>query len=563
MNNLIIKKFCKYFIIDFPLILCALALCFTVISCVGTKQDVDIYQDIDYTEADALNNELKNINNLIEKEPVKALWRSYLLFKQFPNDDSVIHQKELCEENLTQLYSDALSQKKYLRALRLYDSLKATSYNDLNKLQNTSELSNLIKKDIPGISNEGTSWDGKMSSLVNGTVTVYVDRGMKVQGGYALPDAVLGSGFFISKNGYIVTNHHVISSCVDPTYEGYARLYIKLAQDPDTRIPARVIGYDSVVDLALLKTEVDAPYVFTLGSSSDLEVGDRVYAIGSPLGLDRTLTSGVISATDRSLVALGKVFQIDAAVNSGNSGGPLVDSQGKVQAIVFAGVQNYQGLNFAIPVEYLKSELHILYNGGERRHPWIEAYGRTKRNAGANANNEGLEVQYVIPGGSAYLAGLRSGDVIISVNEKPITSIDDFHLEMLTQLSSSIVNIKAQNDNGEEKVYTVYLTDRPEYPGYTVYTRDLISQAMIALTGMELVRASTENSNIYSVKRVIKGSSAEESGFSEGDIVQIARTELNEDKSALIVVLSTRKNKNGYIDISIAVAVPLDNPYYF
>lgn len=103
-----------------------------------------------------------------------------------------------------------------------------------------------------------------------------------------------------------------------------------------------------------------APYVFELGSSSDLSVGDRVFAIGSPLGLDKTLTSGIISSDDRHLFSAGFVFQIDAAVNSGNSGGPLIDEKGRVQAVVFAGVMNYQGLNFAIPVEYLRYDLPFL-----------------------------------------------------------------------------------------------------------------------------------------------------------------------------------------------------------
>ena len=97
-----------------------------------------------------------------------------------------------------------------------------------------------------------------------------------------------------------------------------------------------------------------------MGSSSDLEIGDKISAIGTPVGLEGTLTSGIISSFDRKLLALGNVFQIDAAVNSGNSGGPLIDKNLKVQAIVFAGMLQLQGLNFAIPVEYLKQELGIL-----------------------------------------------------------------------------------------------------------------------------------------------------------------------------------------------------------
>ena len=130
----------------------------------------------------------------------------------------------------------------------------------------------------------------------------------------------------------------MIADLVDKKSESFSRLFIKLAGDSDTRIPAKVIGYDSEIDLALIKTEVEAPYVFSLGSSADLDAGDKIYAIGSPVGLERTLTSGIVSATDRKLFTLASVMQIDAAVNQGNSGGPCIDENGNVQGVVFAAM---------------------------------------------------------------------------------------------------------------------------------------------------------------------------------------------------------------------------------
>ena len=102
-----------------------------------------------------------------------------------------------------------------------------------------------------------------------------------------------------------------------------------------------------------------------------MSVGDKISAIGTPIGLEGTLTSGIISSIGRKMTTLGNVFQIDAAVNSGNSGGPLIDEKYKVQAIVFAGMLQFQGLNFAIPVEYLKLLLPRLYYGGEILHPFV------------------------------------------------------------------------------------------------------------------------------------------------------------------------------------------------
>ena len=170
-----------------------------------------------------------------------------------------------------------------------------------------------------------------------------VDRGIKGENALGYADRVIGSGFFIDDKGHFVTNYHVIESEVDTSYEGYSRVYVKLYKDSATRIPAKVIGYDKALDLALLKTEAIPPYVFSLGSSADLDVGDAIYAIGSPLGLENTITSGIVSAKDRYLFSIAQVMQIDAAVNSGNSGGPIIDKNGNVKAVVFAGIMEYEG----------------------------------------------------------------------------------------------------------------------------------------------------------------------------------------------------------------------------
>ncbi|MBR0124148.1 MAG: serine protease [Treponema sp.] len=336
--------------------LCLIPLVLGLTSCAGSKKDkVQLYEPVNYSKNDAVEYEIKTIRELPESDCVKAFWRAGILRENVSGNQKVQTLYNDMMQKVVDAYNKSLSEQKYLDSLGYYESLKAMNYPRLSQLaKSDSQLRSLINSKVPGLGNAKPQKSMSLSSTINGTVTVFVDKGVKVEKGVGRPDAMLGSGFFISSDGYIITNHHVISSCVDPKYEGFARCYIKLAEDPDTRIPAKIVGWDSTIDLALLKAEVRAPYVFTLGSSSDLNVGDKVYAIGSPLGLDRTLTSGIISAKDRELFTSGKVFQIDAAVNSGNSGGPLIDSQARVQAIVFAGVQNYQGLNFAIPVEYLR-----------------------------------------------------------------------------------------------------------------------------------------------------------------------------------------------------------------
>jgi S1-C subfamily serine protease len=560
-------------------IMCAAAFftatAFAITGCTSIRQPSAVYSQPDYTAKDVHDAEIKRIGSIQKDDDVQALWRACLL-----GDEET---KSSCFETTVSSYKAALEKKDWFNSLRLYRSLKAAGYAELSSLEkDESELLSLMNADVPGLTKNKSSASpaaenvtksgalaaqtstavpkARVSSYINGTVTVWVDLGMKIEKGMGYADRVIGSGFFISKDGYIVTNHHVIADLVNPKYEGYSRLYIKLASDSDTRIPAKVIGWDPVVDLALLKAEVEAPYVFTLGSSEDLDVGDRIYAIGSPVGLERTLTSGIVSATDRKLFSIGAVMQIDAAVNSGNSGGPCIDENGAVQAIVFAGMLQYEGLNFAIPVEYLKADLSALYHGGKYEHPWLCAYGHTKKDLGKDA---GLEIQYVMPGGSASRAKLKEGDVITAIDGESVKSLEDVQKILLYRSSKTIVSISYSSSDGEAKTCIAYLSARPENPGYTVYNNDVLAGSFIPLFGMKLTSVSTASNRKYSISSIIKGSVADESGFSENDPVEIQNVKFNDDNSAVYAELYAKKRKKGYLDASMAIASPLDSPYYF
>ncbi|MBP5158484.1 MAG: S1C family serine protease [Treponema sp.] len=544
------------------LLLCGLV----VSSCASSSNDPRDGVDTSskkYTSEDAASYEIAQIKKIPDGELVKALWRSKLLLDANPTLASVQNLYSSYETKVVSLYNKAVSQKAWLEALRFYNSLEAVGYGGLASLRmQRSELEVAVRQGVPGLSSSGSSFSS-LAGCVKGTVTVYVDKGVKVQGRVGYNDSVLGSGFFIDRAGYIITNHHVIADCVDPEYKGFARLYIYLAEDPDTRVPARIIGYDENVDLALLKTEVDAPYVFTLGSSANLDVGDKVYAIGSPLGLDRTLTSGIISSKDRELFSAGKVFQIDAAVNSGNSGGPLIDSKGDVQAVVFAGVQNYQGLNFAIPVEYLRYELPIFFSKGKRKSVWIGCYGRTKRRAGSGAANEGLSVEYVMPSSPAAKAGISAGDTIVEVAGEPVNSLDDLKADFMGRELGTIVRVKALDQYGKAKTYLVYLDGRPKSPGKEVYAHDVIAESLVPLLGMELSRASSLNRNQYVISRIVRGSIADSSGFSVDDTISVQEVELDPSGDYATIQIYAKKRNSGYLDVVVGYTVPLDNQYYF
>ena len=435
----------------------------SMFSCTSTE--VIEKKELVWNDDVKLSNELVRFDEILEKDALKAVWKIKTLEKEFGKTDRIQESLEKAVEKAGENFKKSLDDENIVQALRYAFSFSAAGIKYPGASESDIErLKEKLSEKVPGLSENKSSKQAlKVSTYVDGTVTVFVDKGLKIMGGMGMADAVLGSGFFISKDGYIVTNHHVISDMVDPKYEGFCRLYVKLADDPDTKIPAKVIGYDSVLDLALLKAQVDAPYVFELGSSKGLEVGDRIFAIGSPLGLEKTLTGGVVSAVDRKLFTIGNVFQIDAAVNSGNSGGPIIDNEGRVQAIVFAGVPNYQGLNFAIPVEYLRYELPLLASGGKRNHVWSGSYGRTKREPGFGTKEEGVLVNYVLPGSSASLSGLKAGDVIKKVNSFTVSSLDDLQNIFISLSEGTIVNLGTENDN-----FLIYLEKRPDNPGKTI-----------------------------------------------------------------------------------------------
>ncbi|MBQ9630697.1 MAG: serine protease [Treponema sp.] len=525
------------------------------ISCKSLHQPKKIYEPLNYSEKDVYENEKKRIEALLEKDSVRALWFAKLL-----GDEELSNR---CANEVLRKYNEAIGEKSFLLALSYYRSLVAVGEEKILPRSSSEHLlREYLLKDVPGFLPVSKNFLPKtIEDCINATVTVWVDRGISIKDGAGYIDRVIGSGFFIDERGYIITNHHVIEDLVNPKNEKYSRLYIKLSSDADTRIPAKVIGYDDVLDLALLKAEITPPFVLELGTKTDLNVGDSVSAIGTPIGLDGTLTKGIVSAVNRKLFTTGSVLQIDAAVNSGNSGGPLIDSNRKVQAVVFAGILQYQGLNFAIPVEYLRQDLPFLFAGGKRIHPWTCSFGHTKKDNLKKAN-VGLELQYSMPGGSTSRSLFSSGDVITSLNGINITSLEDMQDLLRDYLPGTIVKCTYTNNekNGER---LIYLEERPKNPGYEIYKSDLLTGSFVPIFGMCLVPSSTLSKRVYSITNVISGSIADESGFSENDPITVYAVKFNDDYSAVFASIYTKRKKKGFLDISLVLASSLDSPYYF
>ena len=553
----------KYFRFSF---LCIFFIC--IFSC-ATKKDADLQiEKKEYSTEEFIENKISQIDDVAETDSLKAFWYSYLLYEEYKSENSVkdYFEKELQNsiQNLQDLYSD----QKWLDFCKNFDAInKILTKCNIESFSKTFESysfdekyifaqNNIISlyKDYLLPPNEKSS--DKISKMIDGTVTIWIDLGVKIESGKAFANKAIGSGFFIDKRGYLVTNYHVISSQVDPEYEGISRLYIKLSNDTETRIPAKVVGYDESLDLALLKTEVTPEYVFALGSSSSLDIGDKIFAIGSPVGLERTLTSGIVSAEGRQLFSIGTVMQIDAAVNNGNSGGPIIDEYGNVQAIVFAGMLEYQGLNFAIPVEYLKILLSRLYYGGKILHPFVGAYGKT-------AKDKGVEILWMQKSSPAKYAGIKEGDVITAINGKEIFSLEELHLRQISILPNSIIEYTILDKTGEEKNILVLSDVRAKYPGYDFYKKDSIPNALYPLFGIKLKNVSSGIGNKYIVDSVVKGSIADETGFTELDPVKIYRTYLSPEKDILFTEIYSKKKSNGYLDVSLVLATPLDSENFF
>ena len=236
------------------------------------------------------------------------------------------------------------------------------------------------------------------------------------------------SGVIITPDGYIVTNSHVV--------DGASAVEISLADG--TSYTAKLVGQDPATDLAMLTVPGSGFPIAHLGDSSKLQVGQLAIAIGNPLGFQSTVTTGVISALGRSLRSrngrlIENIIQTDAALNPGNSGGPLVDSHGSVIGINTAIIQYAQGICFAIPVDTLRWVASLLIREGKVTRGYLGIAGQTVPLAIRLVRYFNLErdtavqVISVALNSPAHAAGLKEGDVIVSLDQKPITSVTDIH----------------------------------------------------------------------------------------------------------------------------------------
>lgn len=247
-----------------------------------------------------------------------------------------------------------------------------------------------------------------------------------------------GSGVLFAPDGFLLTNHHVVHR--------QERVHVRLSDGRE--MTGRVVGNDPWTDLAVVQAEGSALPYAAFGDSAKLRVGQLVVAIGSPLGFESTVTAGVVSALGRSLRSITghlveNVIQTDAALNPGNSGGPLVDSRGRVIGINTAVIQPAQGICFAIPIDMAKVVLPQMMQHGRVQRGYLGIQGRgvplpdDVRGQFGIEQTDGVEILGVEMPSPADEAGLQEGDIILSLGERSAHSVDDLH-KLLTDLPVGI-----------------------------------------------------------------------------------------------------------------------------
>ncbi len=243
-----------------------------------------------------------------------------------------------------------------------------------------------------------------------------------------------GSGILFTPDGFLLTNHHVI--------RGHANVQVRLTDGRE--FPGRVVGADPWTDLAVVQADASGLPMATFGDSHQLRVGQLVVAIGSPYGFESTVTAGVVSALGRTLRSItghlvDNVIQTDAALNPGNSGGPLVDSRARVIGINTAIIAPAQGICFAIPINAAKHILPQLMRHGRVVHGYLGLHGRnvplrrTLIRRFDLKQSTAVEVVQVETGTPADQAGIRPGDLLVALGDFPVAGVDDLH-KLLSQL---------------------------------------------------------------------------------------------------------------------------------
>ena len=337
-------------------------------------------------------------------------------------------------------------------------------------------------------------------------------RGGIVRGG--------GSGVILRSDGYILTNNHVVHNA--------SRIEVRLRNGKS--FPAKLVGADSATDLAMLKIEARALPQAEFGSSEKARVGQFVIAIGSPFGLDYTVTTGVLSAKGRGGIGANEIedyLQTDASINPGNSGGPLVNLHGRVLGINTMIIGRGSGIGFAIPAEIAQRVARQLIENGSVKRAWLgvsfqEITPELAAHFGGSFQGGAL-INVVVPQGPADKAGLLTGDVITAVNGKQIQEGHDLLRTVLRHDVGERIKLDVRRGDAAKKI-TLVTGERPNEDGAQSRKPDVDDNSMLGLSLENLTprlreRFRYEGDGQVFVRGVAPGSDADRAGLRPGDII--------------------------------------------
>lgn len=357
-----------------------------------------------------------------------------------------------------------------------------------------------------------------------------------------------GSAFFISKDGYLLTNHHVV--------EDASKVTIML--NDRREIDAKVVGSDERTDVALLKVEGNNFPSLSVGNVDQLKVGQPVLAIGSPFGFDYSASAGIVSAKSRNMMGETSVpfIQTDVALNPGNSGGPLFNQQGQVVGVnsrIFSGTGGYMGLSFSIPIDVAMDVADQLKKNGKVTRSYLgvmlQDIDRNLAEAYKLDKPEGSLITQIAPNSPAEKAGFRSGDVILKYNGSPISRTSELLNYLNRTQPNQSVKLEVLRDD-KPKVITATLTVAPDDTPAKVDNTNtsakpnkgpIIGVAIRALTEQEKNRLNVKG-GVF-IQDVTRGGLAAQSRILPGDVItQVNNKKVNTPNDFVDAISELQKN---------------------
>ncbi len=372
---------------------------------------------------------------------------------------------------------------------------------------------------------------GDKNEMLDELMRRFFDRRGEGSGGFSEEDEShsLGSGFIVSKDGYVVTNHHVIA--------GADEIIVKLSDRRE--LVAKVIGSDKRSDVALLKVDADNLPVLETGSSEALKVGEWVVAIGSPFGFDHSVTAGIVSAKGRSLPTENYVpfIQTDVAINPGNSGGPLFNMKGQVVGInsqIYSRTGGFMGVSFAIPVDVAKRVVEQLKNKGKVSRGWLGVYIQevTRELAlsfGLDKPHGALVVEVMKEGPAKGI--LKQGDIVLEFDGKFVKNASALPVLVGSTSIEESIDIKIKR-GGVTQTLSLKLAELPSDDEIDKPVKKSIKpkKEEKVVLGMDLAKLDDAAKKSLDIEggilvKSIKGKTARNAGIERGDILLMLKDE--------------------------------------